>query len=131
MSRAALKDGEMLFLNQQVTYFSHSDFWQLVIELNKCRFTSYDKSQNFRQYFYSHLKQKSEFLKSQHGMKILRNAVFAVEVSQNKSEFKLHFSIRKNDRIQISSLFPLCQNASISWNLNYVFSTMPPKREAN
>lgn len=64
-------------------------------------------------------------------MKIPRNAVFAVEVSQNKSEFKLHFSIRKCDRIQITCLFPLCQNPSISWNLNYVFSTIPPKREAN
>lgn len=64
-------------------------------------------------------------------MKIPRNAVYAVKVSQNKSEFKLHFSIRKNDRIQISSLFSLCPNPSISWNLNYVLSTVPPGSKAN
>lgn len=34
MGKTALKDGEMLFLNQRVIYFSHSDFWQLAIELN-------------------------------------------------------------------------------------------------
>lgn len=130
MSRTALKDGEILFLNQRVIYFSHSDFWQLGIELNKCRF-AYDKSHNFSQCFYSHLKQKNEFFKSRHGINIPRNAVFAVEVSQHKSEFKLHFSVRKNYRIQISSLFPLWQNPSISWNLNYVLSTIPSKGEAN
>lgn len=51
----------MLFLNQWFTF--HSDFWQLVIELNKCRFASHDKSHNFSQCFYLHLKHKSTFLR--------------------------------------------------------------------
>lgn len=62
MSTTALKDGEVLFLNP-VIYFSHSDFWQLVIELNKCRFASYDKSHSFSQCLYLHLKHKSAFLR--------------------------------------------------------------------
>lgn len=38
-------------------------------------------------------------------MRIPRNAVYAVKVSQNKSEIKLHFSIRK--KWQDSDILPL------------------------